>query len=89
MTDRNAGLTRGGMLVVAMLALLGSVFLVGWKARGEAPTQSDLHELAGKIDGLADKLDHFNTRLSWLEGATSGAVRPPPGIPVQTSGPSK
>lgn len=32
-------------------------------------TQLDKH-----LDGVDDKLDRFNTRLSWLEGATSGAT---------------
>jgi hypothetical protein len=46
-----------------------------------ALTQADLRELRHNIKQLGDhldktddKLDRFNTRLSWLEGATSGAL---------------
>ena len=35
---------------------------------------AESHELSEKIDRLSTRLDQFNTRLSWLEGATNGTL---------------
>lgn len=39
-----------------------------------AELRATIKTLSDHLDKTDDKLDRFNTRLSWLEGATSGAT---------------
>jgi hypothetical protein len=77
-TNGNGVLTRTAFIAMGTMTLLGSAGLVGYKvARAEEEMRrAEVVELRKSIDLLNSRLDQFNQRLSWLEGATSGAVSP-------------
>lgn len=71
-----------GLVTAALLAIGGGGYAVAAKHEAAATlSPADVAELRATIKTLSDhldktddKLDRFNTRLSWLEGATSGAT---------------
>jgi hypothetical protein len=89
-------LKNGPAMVVATLVGLGSVAFVGWKARDiispaeAAPARvisiEEVKDLHHEMEKLTTRLDAFNTRLSWLEGATSGALKTEPPPEVRAAG---
>jgi len=94
--DTRSVLTKGARVVVetlialgfvAMLAIEGYRAVVPSEAKAQTPSEiaalrQELRDTRGAVDAMSIKLDAFNTRLSWLEGATSGALKQP----VRTSG---